>query len=165
MNANALQALTIVHTLLSFMALFAGWIWLIAILRGSPARRWQGIFLATAAATTLTGFFFPFHGFTPAIGVGVVALITLVIAFAAARHSASSRPARTVLFGMLVLNEYLLVFVAIAQAFGKIPALHAIAPTLKEPPFAVAQGLALVVFVLLGALVLRRRGSPSLGGR
>jgi hypothetical protein len=38
----------------------------------------------------------------------------------------------------------------------KIPALHALAPTGKEPPFAVAQGLVLLVFIVLGYLALKR---------
>ena len=42
------------------------------------------------------------------------------------------------------------------QAFGKLPALHALAPNGSEPPFAIAQGLTLVIFVALGALALRR---------
>ncbi len=157
MNTNALHALTTLHTLLSFIALLAGFIWLVMVLRGALAQRWQGIFLVTAAATTLTGFIFPFNGFTPAIGVGMVAAITLLIAFATARARATPpQPLRAVPLAMLVLNVYLLVFVAIAQAFGKIAVLHAAAPTLKEAPFSVAQGLALVAFVLLGILVLRR---------
>jgi hypothetical protein len=38
----------------------------------------------------------------------------------------------------------------------KVPALHALAPTQAEPPFAVAQGAALLLFVALGATALRR---------
>jgi hypothetical protein len=44
---------------------------------------------------------------------------------------------------------YLNVFVAIIQAFLKIPALKAIAPTQKEPPFLVAQLITLAVSVWL----------------
>jgi hypothetical protein len=40
-------------------------------------------------------------------------------------------------------------FVAVVQAFEKIPALHALAPTQKEPPFAIAQLLVLAIFVWL----------------
>jgi hypothetical protein len=48
-----------------------------------------------------------------------------------------------------VLTLYFLVFVLIAQAFMKVPALHAMAPTLAEPPFAYAQTANLVVFIIL----------------
>jgi hypothetical protein len=48
------------------------------------------------------------------------------------------------------------VFVLVVQAFGKLPALHALAPNGSEPPFAVAQGLTLVLFVVLGVQAFRR---------
>jgi len=44
---------------------------------------------------------------------------------------------------------YLNVFVLIVQLFQKVPALKALAPTQSEPPFAFAQGGALVIFVVL----------------
>jgi hypothetical protein len=51
---------------------------------------------------------------------------------------------------------YLNCFVAVAQSFMKIPALHAMAPHGNEPPFAIAQGLLLVVFVALTIFCLRK---------
>ena len=47
------------------------------------------------------------------------------------------------------------VFVLIAQLFQKVPALKAMAPTQSEPPFAVAQGMVLVLFIVLGILAVR----------
>jgi len=38
------------------------------------------------------------------------------------------------------------------QSFQKVPALKALAPTQSEPPFLVAQLLALIIFVVLGIL-------------
>jgi hypothetical protein len=46
---------------------------------------------------------------------------------------------------------YLNVFVLVAQAFMKVPALKALAPTQKEPPFLVAQ---LIVLLIFGALII-----------
>jgi hypothetical protein len=40
-------------------------------------------------------------------------------------------------------------FVAVAQAFMKIPALHAMAPTGSEPPFLIAQVIVLAIFIWL----------------
>jgi hypothetical protein len=37
-------------------------------------------FLATTAATSVTGFFFPFDGFTPAQVVGILSLILVLMA-------------------------------------------------------------------------------------
>lgn len=54
---------------------------------------------------------------------------------------------------------YLNVFVLVIQSFLKVPALHALAPSVPsaEPPFAVVQGIVLVFF---GA-VRRFRPLPS----
>jgi hypothetical protein len=38
----------------------------------------------------------------------------------------------------------------------QVPALHALAPQGKEPPFVLAQGLVLVLFVIAGILAVRR---------
>ncbi len=59
-----------------------------------------------------------------------------------------------ILSALIVL--YFDAFVAVAQSFMKIPALHALAPEGKEPPFAVAQGLVLLVFIVIGYLAVKR---------
>jgi hypothetical protein len=51
---------------------------------------------------------------------------------------------------------YLNVFVLIVQAFIKVPALNALAPTQVETPFIATQGAVLVVFVVLGGLAIWR---------
>ena len=56
-----------------------------------------------------------------------------------------------------------LLFVAIAQAFGKVPSLRALAPTQSEPPFLITESLTLALFVILGAIAVRnyRRGAAA----
>ena len=49
-----------------------------------------------------------------------------------------------------VLALYLNVFVLLAQLFLRLPALMALAPTQKEPPFLLTQTLVLALFVWLG---------------
>ena len=60
---------------------------------------------------------------------------------------------------------YLNYFVLVTQLFLKVPALHALAPSVPpaEPPFAITQGIVLVVFVItiIGA-VRRYRPAPAL---
>ena len=51
---------------------------------------------------------------------------------------------------------YLNVVALIAQAFLKIPNLHALAPTGSEPAFLIAQTAGLVVFIILGTLAVMR---------
>lgn len=58
---------------------------------------------------------------------------------------------------------YLNCFVGVVQAFLKVPALKALAPTQKEPPFLVAQLLVLAVFVVLMVLAsMRFRPTPAM---
>ncbi len=51
---------------------------------------------------------------------------------------------------------YLNVFVLVVQAFEKVPALKAMAPTQSEPPFLVAQLVVLALFVALTIFALKR---------
>jgi hypothetical protein len=53
---------------------------------------------------------------------------------------------------MAIAALWVNVFVLIVQAFLKVPALHALAPNGNEPPFLIAQAVALIAFVVLGAL-------------
>jgi len=44
----------------------------------------------------------------------------------------------------------------VVQSFEKVPALHALAPTQKEPPFAVTQLVLLAVFIAATILAVKR---------
>jgi hypothetical protein len=53
------------------------------------------------------------------------------------------------------------VFVGVAQAFLKVPALRAMAPKQTEPPFVVAQSVVLASFLVLGIVAaIRFRREP-----
>ena len=69
-----LRVYTIIHTLISLVVIFTGFVVLFGLLSGKRLDGWTKWFLITAVATTVTGFFFPFHGFTPAIGLGLISL-------------------------------------------------------------------------------------------
>ena len=47
-------------------------------------------------------------------------------------------------------------FALVAQSFGKVPALQALAPTQSEPPFFIAELVMLIIFVVLGAAAVRK---------
>ncbi len=47
-------------------------------------------------------------------------------------------------------------FVLIVQSFMKVPALKALAPTQSEPPFVATQIVAVVAFLVLGVLAVRK---------
>ena len=49
-----------------------------------------------------------------------------------------------------IVALYFNVFVLVVQLFMKVPALHELAPTQSEPPFAIAQLVVLLIFVGAG---------------
>jgi hypothetical protein len=100
-------------------------------------------------ATSVTGFFFPFHGFLPSHTVGILSLVVLGIALLARQrfHLAGAWRRTYVITALIAL--YFNVFVLIAQMFQKIPALKALAPTQSDGPFKVTQLIVLVLFVVL----------------
>lgn len=156
MNFNTpLGWFTAFHTLLSLVAIVAG-LWALGdVMRGRTRSRAITSFLATAVLTSVTGFFFPYHGPTPAIAVGIVALIVLAWTLLARRSS--GRPgfwAAQFPIGM-VISEYFLVFVLVAQVFAKVPALAAIEPSLQKKLFGATQLVVLVIFVLLAIRATR----------
>jgi hypothetical protein len=104
----------------------------------------------------VTGFLFPFHRFLPSHGVGIVSLLVLAVAVLAryAFHLAGAWGRTYAISAMIAL--YLNVFVLIAQAFQKVPALKAMAPTQSEPPFLVTQLVVMVLFVALTIAAARR---------
>ena len=55
-----------------------------------------------------------------------------------------------------MLALYLNVFVAVVQAFQKVPFLRQLAPTQSEPPFIIAQSVVLVIFAVLGYLAVKK---------
>ena len=51
---------------------------------------------------------------------------------------------------------YLNVFVLVVQTFMKVPAVHALAPTQKEPPFLIAQVVVMLIFIALTVLAVKK---------
>lgn len=148
--------LTILHTAISLVALATGPA-VVADLLGSREREGMTkLFLAMALLTSATGFLFPFTQLLPSHVVGVVALLVLAVTIPGRYRYQLHGHWRWIYAGGTVTSLYLLVFVLIAQLFTKIPALQAAAPTLSEPPFAVTQAAAFIVFAVIGLLATRR---------
>ena len=110
---------------------------------------WTKWFLIAAVATTVTGFFFPFHGFTPAIGLGLISLPVLALTIYARYPKNLAGAWRWIYVIGAVISLYFNVFVGVVQSFEKIPALKAMAPTQSEPPFKLTQLMVLALFVVL----------------
>jgi hypothetical protein len=125
---------------------------------------WIGVFLATTILTPLTGFPLRPFGFDAARTVGVLSLVLLVGAVAAYYGFRLTGAWRCTFVACAVAALYLNVFVLVAQGFLKVPALHELAPTQSEPPFAIVQGIVLVIFIALG-IWAAIRFRPDAGGR
>ena len=157
-----LQIYTIIHTLLSLIAIFTGLIVVFGMLAGNRLDGWTKWFLFTAVATTITGFFFPFHGFTPAIGLGIISLPFLALTIFARYPKQLAGAWRGIYVAGAVICLYFNLFVLVVQSFEKIPALHVLAPTQTESPFKLSQLVVLVVSILLLIVALFRfRPEPA----
>jgi hypothetical protein len=147
--------LTGFHTWLSIIAIITGIIAVAGLVGGAVKPFWTEVFLLTAVLTSATGYLFPFNGVLPSHIVGAIALVVLAIGLYALYGSRLAGAARWIYAVSAVISLYLLVFVAVAQTFIKVPAAHALAPTGSEPPFAIAQGVVLLLFVLIGIATVR----------
>jgi hypothetical protein len=143
---------TSIHTILSLVAIVAGIGVMAMLLNNRKPNIGTVVFLITAIATSATGFFFPFTKFLPSHGVGVICLVLFVPALLAQYVYNFAGAWRWIYVICMAANVYFLLFVLITQLFLKVPALHALAPNAPdnpEPPFAIAQGLLLAIFVWL----------------
>jgi hypothetical protein len=59
-----MDPLTAVHVAISLIGIFSGFVVVFGMLTRQRFDRWTALFLASTAATSVTGFLFPFHGFT-----------------------------------------------------------------------------------------------------
>jgi hypothetical protein len=155
----SLETFTAVHVLISLIAIASGFIVIYGFLTNQRFDRWTQLFLLTTVLTSATGFLFPFKGVTPAIKLGIISLVVLAVAIGT-RYFLRFTWRRTFVFAACAAL-YFNVFVLVVQSFEKVPALHAIAPTQTEPPFAATQIVVLIVFILLTALSLRRFRGPA----
>ena len=158
-----MSGLTLFHVIVSLIAIVSGIGVAYGLIVSRRYERCTFVYMVSTIVTLLTGFFFPYHGFTPAIGIGI--LCTLIfIPTAIARYTFHMngiwRPVFIV--GSLVLF-FFNSLVLIVQSFQKIPALNAFAPNGNEPPIMVAQAALLVVFLIVGFFSVRRFHPTLLG--
>jgi hypothetical protein len=147
---------TLIHTLISLVAIVSGLVVVGGLMAGARLDGWTGLFLVTTALTSITGFGFPFVSLLPGHIIGILSLILLVPLILAryGKHLAGAWRGVYVVGSVLVL--YLNVFILVDQLFKRIPALIVLAPTHKEPPYALTQLLVLALFVALGVAAFKR---------
>ncbi len=157
-----LAILTLAHVLISLVGIFSGFVVMFGLLAGKRLDGWTALFLATTVATSVTGFLFPVHRILPSHIVGIISLVVLAVAIYARYARRLDGAWRKVYVVGAVLAFYLNVFVGIVQAFLKIPALNALAPTQTEPPFKLTQLVLLAIFVALAVVAaIRFRNEPG----
>ena len=154
-------AFTVLHVVITLVAIGSGLIVVGGIFASHKLPVTTVLFLFTTALTSVTGFLFPIHGFTPALGVGIVACVILAVALFALYKEHLVGAWRWIYVITAVASLYLNVFVLVVQSFVKVSALNALAPTQSEPPFAITQLVILVIFILIAliAVVKFRPGS------
>jgi hypothetical protein len=143
----SLQTFTTIHVFISLAGIASGLIVMYGLVNNRRLDSWTAVFLITTALTSITGFIFPFKGVTPGIVIGILSMLVLAVASLVRYPLRLSWPKTYVIASGLAL--YFNVFVLIVQSFEKVPTLHALAPTQKEPPFAIAQLVVLALFIRL----------------
>jgi len=139
----AMTTFTWVHVVLSLIGIFAGFIAAFGLLPRSGSTAGPRSFWQRQCLTSATGYFFPFHGVTPAQVVGAISLLALLVAVVA-RYGRQLKGAwRSIYVVAAMFALYLNVFVLIVQSFDKfprrIPALQAFAPPHTNTPFLILQ--------------------------
>ena len=157
MTQLATDPLTLVHLAISLLAIVTGLVVLAAMLKGRTVVPLTGIFLGLTVLTSVTGFFFHNEHVTPGMIVGGISLIVLAVALFAlyGQHLAGRWRSAYVITAVLAL--YLNVFVLVIQSFIKVPALHALVPTVPPagPVFGAVQGVVLIAFLVAGWLAVK----------
>lgn len=154
---------TVVHVIITLIAIATSFIVMFGMLGGHRLPAWTAICLLFTVLTSVTGFMFPIHGFTPALGTGIVSLVLLIAALIAlyAKHLRGAW--RWIYVVTAVAAFWINFFVLIVQSFEKVSLLNAAAPQIGPPfpepvntHFAIAQAVALAFFIVVGVVAVIR---------
>jgi hypothetical protein len=150
-----------VHVVISLIGIVAGFIVMFGMLGSKRQPGLTALFLLTTILTSATGFLIPpllFEKMLPSHLFGLLSLVLLAIACFALYVMRERGAWRWIYALSALVSLYLNVFVLVVQSFLKVPVLHALAPSVPpaEPPFAIAQGIVLVFFIVVIIGVIRR---------
>jgi hypothetical protein len=157
----SLATLTLVHVVISLIAIVAGLIVMFGLLGSKQMPGLTAIFLLFTILTSVTGFLFPFKELLPSHIFGIISLVLLALACIALYVMKLSGVWRPIYVVTAMISLYLNVFVLVIQAFLKVPALQALAPSVPPAPpsgpvFAVVQGIVFLFFVIVIIGIWRR---------
>ena len=160
----SLATFTQFHVIISLIAILSGIVVAFGMLGARLMPGTTSLFLITTVATSVTGLMFEtpadaprvIGSLDPAKIIGLISLIVLALAILAlyVYKLAGAWRGTYVVSAMIAL--YFNCFVLVVQSFQKIAFFHALAPTQKEPPFAVAQGVLLILFIGLGIAAFKK---------
>jgi hypothetical protein len=155
----SLQTFTLLHVIITLIAIASGLVVLLGMLGSHRMPALTALFLLTTVLTSVTGFMFPIHGFTAALGVGIISMVVLAITLIALHGKHLAGAWRWIYVASAVIALWFNIFVLIVQSFEKLPLLNASAPQVGPPfpepvntHFAIAQGAALVIIAVLGLI-------------
>jgi hypothetical protein len=154
----SLSAFTILHVIISLIGIISGLVVLFGLFDSNRMPGLTAVFLLTTILTSATGFLFPFEKLLPSHMIGILSLVLLLIACIALYAMKLNGAWRWIYVVTAMIALYLNVFVLVIQSFLKISPLHALAPSVppSEPPFAIVQGIVLVLFVVAIFRAVRR---------
>ena len=157
----AITTFTLIHTLISLVAIVAGLVIVGGLMAGQRLDGWTGLFLVTTILTNVTGFFIPpflTDKFLPSHAIGILSLILLAIACLALYSQNLSGMWRWVYVVTALVSLYLNTFVLVIQSFLKIPALSAMAPgnPPSGPVFGAVQLIVLAFFAFMTFRAVKR---------
>ena len=162
----SLSTFVLVHVIISLVGIAAGLVVMFGLLGSNRMSGLTAVFLICTILTSATGFLIPplvSDKLLPSHVIGALSLLLLAIACFALYGQKLAGAWRWVYVLTALLALYLNVFVLVIQSFLKVPALHALAPSVPpaEPPFAVVQGIVLLFFVVAIIGALRRFRPPA----
>lgn len=149
------------HVAVSLIGIASGFLLLRDFLHSRFRATVVWIFLVSTTLTSASGYLFHRDHVLPSHVVGAIALLVLVPTWWAWRPNRLSGHWRGTFVAGATISQWLNVFVLVAQAFQKVPALHGFAPTGTEPPFGAVEGVVLLMFGALAVVAWRRnRATP-----
>jgi hypothetical protein len=155
--AVSLQALMAGHTLLSIVGLLSGSFVLREIFASRRTGGWAAFFLISMAATSLSGFLFPFIRLGPGWVTGALSLVVLVPTMLACAVHRLAGPWRWIYVVGATTTLYLDVVIGVLQLFAKLPALH----WAGAGWMMATQALVLAAFMVMGAGGIARFHPPA----
>jgi len=165
----SLSTFVTLHVIISLIGIVAGIIVMFGMLGSNRMPGLTAIFLLFTILTSATGFLIPplvSEKLLPSHIIGALSLVLLAVACFALYGQKLSGGWRWIYVLTALISLYFNVFVLVIQSFLKVPALHALAPSVppSEPPFAIVQGIVLVFFIIVIIGAIRRyRPVPSFG--